>query len=230
MLCHDPRCIFVHIPKAAGQSIEQVFLDLSGLTWKTRGALLMRPNSDPKLGPPRLAHLKATEYVSCGHVTQEQFDSYFKFSFVRNPWDRTVSMYRYLGYDERCSFKTFVLEKLSDTLWIEKRWFVGPQHEFVSDASGNLLVDFIGKLESIQADFDVVCRRLGIAQRPVPHVNRSDSMSLIARWRRFIDVFSRVQKRRNDLGKYQNYYDAELVRVVGKLYAADVEAFKYQFQ
>jgi hypothetical protein len=51
----------------------------------------------------------------------------------------------------------------------------------------------------------------------------------LAQLRRFIDAFARVRARRNDLGKYQNYYDDELVQVVGKLYAADVEAFKYQF-
>jgi hypothetical protein len=77
MLCHHDRCIFVHVPKTAGQSIEHVFLDRVGLTWETRAPLLLRPNDQPRLGPPRLAHLKAREYVACKYVTPEQFAGYF---------------------------------------------------------------------------------------------------------------------------------------------------------
>ena len=104
MLSQKYKCIFVHIPKVAGQSIEHAFLDLHGLTWDERALLLLRQNKDPKAGPPRLAHLKASEYVSCGHITQELFDSYFKFSFVRNPWSRVVSITFHYFYRNYCSF------------------------------------------------------------------------------------------------------------------------------
>lgn len=64
MICHPYRCVFVHVPKTAGMSIEHVFLGLQGLTWEKRSALLLRHNDDPAKGPPRLSHLKASEYVS----------------------------------------------------------------------------------------------------------------------------------------------------------------------
>ena len=70
MLTHQHKTVFVHIPKNAGQSIETVFLDVLGLTWESRAPLLLRPNDIPELGPRRLAHLAASEYVSCGHMTQ----------------------------------------------------------------------------------------------------------------------------------------------------------------
>ena len=73
------------MPKAAGQSIEQVFIDALGLTTATRASLLLRKNVHPELGPPRLAHLKAGDYVRYHYLAPEQFKNYFTFSFVRNP-------------------------------------------------------------------------------------------------------------------------------------------------
>ena len=75
MLSQKYKCIFVHIPKAAGQSVERVFLELHGLSWEMRSPLLLAQNSDSAMGPPRLAHLRASEYVSCGHTTKDNFDS-----------------------------------------------------------------------------------------------------------------------------------------------------------
>ena len=66
MISHRHRCVFVHIPKVAGQSIEHVFLGWNGLNWKGRAPLLLRPNEDPRKGPPRLAHLRAQDYVPDG--------------------------------------------------------------------------------------------------------------------------------------------------------------------
>src|SRR5262245_2591511 len=86
MISHAQRCVFVHIPKVAGQSVEHVFVGWNNLTWKKRAPLLLRPNDNPAKGPPRLAHLRAEEYVQFGYLPPEKFASYFKFSFVRNPW------------------------------------------------------------------------------------------------------------------------------------------------
>ena len=109
MISHDFRCIFIHIPKVAGQSIEHFFLDLHGLDWDSRGSLLLRHNPDRARGPVRLAHLTAREYVDCGHIGQSDFDAYFKFAFVRNPWARLVSEYHYREHHRRQSFRDFVL-------------------------------------------------------------------------------------------------------------------------
>lgn len=108
MISERFRCVFVHIPKTAGQSVEHFFLKLHGLSWEERAALLLRYNRDPKLGPERLAHLKAGEYVECGHISSGDFLRYFKFSFVRNPWERLVSEYLYRGYCMEHTFREFV--------------------------------------------------------------------------------------------------------------------------
>ena len=229
MISHQHRCIFIHIPKNAGQSIEHVFLKWVSLTWKTRAPLLLRPNPDPAQGPPRLAHLKASEYVRCGHLDSQQFASYFKFSFVRNPWDRMASFYKYLGSPERQTFKEFLTGQFQSKLWPAKYWFVGPQHEFIYDSQDRLMVDFLGRFESLQADFNSVCEKLGVPHTPVPHVNKSK----LRRGLRGLlqKILSRTAPGTQTAPPSNaDYYDEESVEIVSRLYRRDIELFGYTFK
>lgn len=232
MICHPYRCVFIHIPKTGGISVEHVFLGLVGLTWDTRAPLLLRPNDDPAKGPPYLAHLKATEYVSRGWLSREHFDSYYKFSFVRNPWDRLVSEYKYRRHPMRMSFKTWLLERLPEPGFTDAYCHLVPQHEFIYDGDGRLLVDFVGRYESLQADFDKVCERLGMPATPLPHENRSLDPPRI---RSLNDAKKRVRRwlwtlrPRNVYPHYTQYYDAEARAFVADLYRKDIEAFGYAF-
>jgi len=215
LISHHDRCVFVHIPKCAGQSIEMFFLRRVGLDWERRAPFLLRFNDEPTLGPPRLAHLKARQYVENKWMTPAQFDEYFKFAIVRNPWDRLVSFYRYLGYDWRCSFSRFILYHLPKQ-FERKNWFLCPQSEFVHASDGELLVDFVGRFESLTDDFSAACRRIGISDTELPHVNDS---------RKPKPGPMRWLKRRTL--PYHDMYDARSAKLVATLYQADVDAFKY---
>lgn len=233
MICHHYKCVFVHVPKNAGQSIEQVFLNQLNLTWETRSPLLLRNNDKPELGPPRLAHLKAEEYVRYKYLTPEMFRDYFKFAFVRNPWSRVVSLYIYLGYNKTCDFKSFLFGTLKKTLFNEKNWFVGPQGSFVYTDNDELLVDFIGRFENLENDFGYVCKRVGLPQVEIPHANQSSDMGSflgvkpkkLAR-----NVFDRLSRNNPPKHKhYREYYDLECIEVVAELYRRDIDLFKYTF-
>lgn len=201
MISHRHKCIFVHVPKAAGQSIEHMFLSEHGLTWETRAPLLLGHNQDPALGPPRLAHLTAADYTRCGHIPAEDFAAYFKFAVVRNPWDRAVSLYNYMkpGTD----FSTFVHRGLGGKLMRRARWFLRPQVEFLQDGKGALLVDAVLRFETLAEEIEPLRQRLGIGAA-LPHENKSAAPPVPA------------------------IYTPAARRKVSEIYRADVEAFGYE--
>src|SRR5690554_5674720 len=108
MISHKHRCVFVHIPKCGGQSIEHLFLRENELTWESRAPLLLYPNDNPDCGPPRLAHLTYQDYIKYRYISAEIMAEYTTFSVVRNPYKRAESLYRFLGYDAAITFERFV--------------------------------------------------------------------------------------------------------------------------
>ncbi len=221
MISHRHQCVFVHVPKTAGISIEHVFLTLHGLSWEERAPLLLRFNADPARGPERLSHLTATEYVDCGHISEAGFDAYFKFSFVRNPWARLVSEYNYRRYFTLMSFRDFVVGGFpAPCRYSDASRHVMPQYDYLHDQAGRCLVDFIGRFENLQADFDRVCSVLGIAPVRLPHVNASDSG----------DSAPAPTAPATARKPHVAYYDSETRELVGRRYQQDVEAFGYRFE
>ncbi|WDE00533.1 sulfotransferase family 2 domain-containing protein [Thalassomonas actiniarum] len=229
MISTFDQCLFVHIPKVAGQSIESAFLARAGLSWQQREAFLLRPNKDPALGPPRLAHLTALEYLELGYLEPEVFTRLFKFSFVRNPWDRLVSEYTYRQY--KMSFKDFLFRgfptvkdddyALSQDLYRH----VLPQHYFLYDQEGKLLVDFVGKFENLQQDFARVSEIITGQVLPLPHKNETPASGARA-------VLSRLfkqKKKKTTKPHYREYYDEESRAFVADLYQQDIALFDYQF-
>ena len=171
MICRDFNCIFVHIPKAAGRSIELFLLERLGMDRDNpadREKLLIIDNPDPYRGTEKLTHLSAAEYVQCGYLTQDEFNGFFKFSFVRNPWARLVSEYRYRNYLSHRNFKDFVMNKLPPPGRDDRYRHIMPQTQMLCSGDGTLLVDFVGKFENLQTDFAEVCTRLGIEKSMLP--------------------------------------------------------------
>lgn len=211
MISHHYKCVFVHIPKTAGQSVEQVFLSWNNLTWNERAPLLLRYNDVPERGPQSLAHLFAAEYVSLGYLSQRQFDSYFKFSFVRNPWDRIVSEYYHHKFYKKYSFRDFLLNHFPNPTsrhpYLDLHRHIVPQHRYLYTKMGIQLVNFVGKFEHMQASFDEICRLTGLPKTIIPRRNIST-------------------ERNRD---YRSYYDDECRRFVEAYYREDIQLFQYKF-
>ena len=206
LISYHKKFLFVHIFKTAGTSITDSLARFCYRPDSTRPSNWMAffsTNWTKIHRKPIKKHATATEIRDS--LDREIFNSVFKFTFVRNPWDWQVSLYHYIlenpenhGYEKTMkmgSFRNFVFsrEKLSFT-----------QTSCLVDESGNLLVDFVGKFENLDQDFQSICRKVGIAAC-LPHINKS---------------------KRTD---YQDYYDAETRDLTARLYAEDIERFGYTF-
>ncbi|PHI38634.1 hypothetical protein CBQ28_03705 [Pseudoalteromonas sp. GCY] len=223
MISHQHHCIFVHIPKVAGQSIESAFLNELSLTWEERAPLLLKKNSNPKKGPPRLAHLTASEYVQLGYITPEQFNDYYKFSFVRNPWSRLVSEYTYKQHP--FSFKHFVLDYLPSCDSDDYQNHIGnlrhlvPQHCFLYEGN-DCLVDTVGKFENLMNDFETISQRVFGHVVDLPYRNKTTKRHPLLE-----KLIGKKVK-----PSYQSYFDNETTEFVADFYKRDIELFKYQFE
>jgi hypothetical protein len=188
---NEHQCIFIHIPKTAGSSI---------------AAALFGVNS---------SHIRCRTYLD---ASPRKFREFFKFAFVRNPWDRVVSTYAFLkrgGMNEvdRAwaeehvapfpTFDEFVRRKLMEPnvlSWVHFR----PQSWFICDDDNRLLVDFLGRYERLETDFKTVAARLGRAV-DLPVTNASAH------------------------SHFSGYYTPETREIVARAYADDVQTFGYAF-
>lgn len=227
MISNYDNCLFIHIPKTAGQSIETVFLERAGLNWENRASFLLKPNNDPSKGPPRLSHLTAREYLSLGYISSEAFDAMYKFTVVRNPWDRLVSEYSYQKYPY--SFKRFIFEYFpvpgQDNYEKNHGHYrhVMPQVEFVCDEHGELMVDSVVKFESLQKDFNEVAKAITGEAITLPHKNSTYANPVVATLKRL------VAKKPAKKVDFREFYDNETKAWVAEYYADDIKTFGYQF-
>lgn len=182
MISHPHKTVFVHIPKCGGQSIEAAFLADLGLTWEERAPLLLRPNDQPSLGPPRLAHLLARDYVARHYLSAELFAAYFSFALVRSPFARVLSLYHYLK--PAGSLTAFVQKTLTAAFEAPddpagQYYFFRPQTDYLTDAHGTPMLTKTFRLEDLAAAEPEIRAHTGLAA-PIPHANRSKPRATLA--------------------------------------------------
>jgi hypothetical protein len=137
------------------------------------------------------------------NIPEKEFNLYFKFGFVRNPWSRLVSAYHYsvnwykLNNHPRCNSKKF--NDFSTWMNDHNPYKYGNQLRYVRGC------DFIGKTENLQQDFNIICDKIKIPQQQLPHRNATKHKH------------------------YTEYYDDETRQIVAEKYAKDIEYFNYEF-
>lgn len=226
MISTQHRCVFVHIPKCGGQSIEQAFLDDLGLGWHERAPLLLRPNSDPAKGPPFLSHLTYRQYLEHGYLTPAMRADYFCFALIRNPYRRVESFYRFLGYDCALPFPVFIEKVLPKALRPEAPlfYFLRPQTDFLLDHKDQLAPDLILPLEDPRGIVDCLSR-FGLTA--LPHRNRSRDRSGLRRWMCRMKHLSRGEGTWRFSIDRSIQWTPEAIQSVRNLYQRDFERLGY---
>ena len=210
MISHDKKCIFIHIPKCGGTSVEDVIWPKD--QGRTEQDLWMGfvTRFENKYQTGGLQHLLAWQVRD--EVGRDVFGAYYKFAFVRNPWDRIVSQFAYmqqrpdlmdyLGMTSETEFKSYLeLIRLKEHV----QWM--PQVQFLLDHDRSVLVDRIGRLEDFNEDCAQIFAVLGLNLDHLPgHVNRSKRQS------------------------FRHYYsDREAVDMVADIFAEDIRFLGYKF-
>jgi hypothetical protein len=175
LVSHSKKFIFIHNYKVAGNSVNDA---LSKYTSDGRNL-----NPIEKLGKRAGILPKHYPYLFPWHLTASQvrdkmkgsgiFESYYKFGFVRNPWDWQVSLYTFMLKTTSHAQHRFIKKMKNFEEYID--WRINRDLHLQRDAFYDddvCLMDFIGKIEKIDRDFAVICRHLGIEEQ-IPHKNRS---------------------------------------------------------
>jgi hypothetical protein len=200
------RYIFAAIPKTGTHSVRQALrAHLGPEDLEQVGLFVDKRFPWPELAQLRHGHLSLAQVRP--HLGEEDFGRYFKFAFVRNPFDRFVSYCAFVTR-ESGAFERDPRGVMHHVLF-ERRplqhLLFQPQHAVLVDDEGRLLADYVGRVERMQASFDEICARIGIPGQPLEQVNST---------------------RRGD---YRDYYDDALVAGVAALYRRDLELFGYEF-
>lgn len=181
IISHEYKCIFIHIPRTAGTSIERSLCAAMGIeAWcsyigeprevvRSFGELDKFPDlyDDPhRKKYEGCKHLRARELKQL--VDEGVWDCYFKFAFVRNPWSHSLSSFRKLRKGmspaERLLYPN---TKFFFNLGLKIKYDLfgasaARQVDFISDEKGEIIVDFIGRFESLHDDFSTVCDEIGL--------------------------------------------------------------------
>jgi hypothetical protein len=201
------KTIYIHIPKCAGQSVEETFLkdiseDLEFEKHRHQIGCFQKPPSWDANFPERIAHLTAQQYTALSFVSNSQWNSFFKFTIVRDPVERSVSMWRYLdGYNKQ--FSDFIYLDLPPLVAQNHFWFQSQSHYILDPTTKSSLVDFILPFSKLNDRWAEIKERSGL-ERNLIHRNESRGKE---KPRLNADLISKIKKIYADDYRYlQNHF------------------------
>jgi len=186
MISHQHKFLFIHVPRTGGSSIEYQF--------------------DYKEGQEKNKHWNLNSWKN--HLNSEDFESYFKFTFVRNPWDILISKYVCNWY----SLKNQGGE-IGYQIGKSLKYFLDHYQPAEHERGDGLLdyfdpkqMDFIARFENRNKDLEYISNKIGF------------------------NIDANTKRRHHRRKKhYTEYYDDETREIVAKRYAKDIDYFGYRF-
>ena len=214
MICHELKTIFIHIPKTAGVSVTHAIM--SHITGRDTSGEIGHLSSELKEQfsvRNKQKHKQARKFVP-EDISQNLWNEYYKFTFVRNPWDRAVSEFHWRHSLEKrkpsTDFKEFLNycgERIQDKnnskrdiYWTHAQ----TQKSYVTNHNGKLILDDTFRFEDMDNNIKIISEKLNVP----------------------INLKKHNSSRHHH---YRDYYDEESKEMVSKLYKEDIEMFGYEF-
>lgn len=224
LISHRYKFIFFSFPKTGSESVRKLlkpYSDIQGIPYWERSE-----------DHPFYSHISPIEVKEIFQNNSWDYDSYYKFTFIRNPWARLVSLYNMIYYTRP---PTSIIGKIKARIhkrsipafneWLhatkpygsgaggpkDQRWQVYGSYSlenYILDGDGNELVDEVIKLEEIDERLPALLEKIDIPDHQdlvIPHANRRSSK------------------------KYSDYYDDESRELIYQRYKYDIAKFNYQF-
>ena len=223
MISHEHRCIFIHIPKCAGTSIEAALGHVAGYNGRVvqdhrsirmiqplDGSELFRGTQALKTLARRFRHRfnKDQNPRNFLTVTRAQYRDYFKFTIVRNPWARVHSAWKNVTRDKNHYTRLGLTADTTLYDFVAKTRGAGmlkKQTDWLFDFQGSLAVDYVGRFEELETAFEHICSELSLETPKLPHAIRGNS------------------------GDYRKTFDNRTRKMVADFFANEIELFNYTF-
>lgn len=141
-------------------------------------------------------------HIRLENTSEDYFKNTFKFTIIRNPFDRTVSAFFYLKrlriVGVKKSFKEFIKTDF-------KKHGVSINNHFHPMFMRAKYSDFVGRMENIEKDWRIIADKIDCPIKRLPRKNRSKHMH------------------------YKKYYDKECIKIVSDIYREDFKELAYKF-
>ena len=206
IISHAHGYIFFAVPKTATHSVREALRISKGENdWEQQ--ILFGEQTIPieEIARIQHGHISAREIEPV--LAREQWQTYSKFAFVRNPYDRFVSICAFLNRDNP-NFKANSLSWMKLAIQrpaFRQRILVRPQYQQLINRDGEIAMDFVGHYECLQQSLDTILKKMNL-----------DPVTL------------KVRNKSEHAG-YRHYYDDELREWVADFYREDLAKFNYSF-
>ena len=201
MISFQKKFIFIHLPKTGGNSIQSILLKYS-----EDEMVLWHPMQD---GVERFdvmnSELNTTKHATLQEYQKAlglEFNTFYKFICVRNPWERLISNY-FSPIFEKTELDRDEFAEMVQKPDAQLKHYMGLDNCSSKSQFGN--VDYIMRFESLEEDFHRVCKEINVSPEKLPHRNKSTREH------------------------YRHYYDEELKELVYSTHKDEIEYFGYKF-
>lgn len=238
------KAVYIHIPKTGGTSFKKVFEPFINTDIVTEQSKIIKYQKNYYTNDLSVINFEISNALRNKEALgDEVWKNAFKFTLVRNPWDRYVSNWKWLtrkerlfpkkgwhargwqGMDGQITFENFVkqiqacyYELTPWHLYWHDKWHIRNQIEHIVDNNDNIIVDYIGRFENIENEYRFICKKIGLDNLELPHLNHDGHYS--------------GEEKTHDVKKihYSNYYNDELIDIVYERCKQDILTFNYDFE